>query len=64
MTARMACDLHVGDVLHSNDWHMPIDAVDVEGRNVAVHVADTGYEFLLHYGTNEMVDIDPPGGAS
>lgn len=56
MTAVLARDLHSGDVLHERDWHMPIDGVDVAGRNVAVHVTAG---FLLHYAADQMVDIDP-----
>lgn len=53
----LARDLHVGDSLHSNDWHLPIDAVDVQGNCVAVHVTS---DFLLHYAADQVVEIDDP----
>ena len=55
MSPVLARNLHAGDTLHRNDWHMPIDAVDVDGNNVAVHVTAG---FLLHYAADEQVDID------
>lgn len=55
MTLIAARQLHVGQSLHRNDWHMPIDAVDVQGNSVAVHVTA---DFFLHFAADEQVDVD------
>jgi hypothetical protein len=46
--------LAVGDILHVNDWHLHIVRIDVENA-VAVLTAEFG--FLIHFGQDDVVDV-------
>ena len=49
-----AGQLATGDVLHVNDWHLHVTAVE---RDLGTAVRTEEFDFLLHFGRDETVDV-------
>lgn len=56
MTLIAAKTLHAPEVLHINDWHLPVTAVDIDVHGVAV--VTSKLNFPLHFGLEQDVDVD------
>ena len=52
-----ARDLAVGDVFQVNDWRLHVIAVE---RDTAAAVLTAEFEFLLHFTSDDLVDVQEP----
>lgn len=50
------CDLHAGEVLHINDWHLLVAGVDQDPVSGQVFVVAEGFQ--LHYAADTIVEVD------
>jgi hypothetical protein len=55
-----ARQLAIGDLLRVNDWHLHVIAVE---REIGIAVLTTEFNFPLHFGGDDMVDIIISSGA-
>jgi hypothetical protein len=60
-----ARELAVGDIIRLNDWQLQVMAVE---HDVATAVLTQKFDFLLHFGRDDPVDVvdrvnEPPAAA-
>jgi hypothetical protein len=55
-----ARQLAIGDLLRVNDWHLHVIAVE---REIGIAVLTAEFNFHLHFGGDDMVDIIISSGA-
>ena len=54
-----ATQLAAGDILHVNDWHLHVIAVE---RDLGTAVLTAEFDFLLHFTREDAVDVITTAG--